>query len=174
MSEKTDPSEKEYIILKEIRDAQGAVSQRDLARVAELSLGMTNAILKRLIQKGFVMARKVNNRNILYAVSPRGLEAISKKSYHYFKRTIKNVVYYRETLEALAAEVKELGYSSMVLLGESDLDFIIEHSCRKEALPLKRNPDELPAGAFLLYGETEAPEAAAGEAGSVRLKELFL
>jgi len=32
-----------------------------------LSLGMTNAILKRLAAKGWITVRKVNNRNIRYA-----------------------------------------------------------------------------------------------------------
>ena len=60
--------------------------QRDLARIVGLSLGMTNAILKRLV-------KKVNNRNIQYIVSPKGINEITRRSYRYFKRTIKNVVY---------------------------------------------------------------------------------
>jgi DNA-binding MarR family transcriptional regulator len=69
------------------------VRQRDLAKIAGLSLGMTNAILKRLALKGLLTIKRVNNRNIHYIVTPTGIEAITRKSYRYFKRTIKNVVY---------------------------------------------------------------------------------
>ena len=43
------------------------VRQRDLSQqVIGMSLDMTNAILKRLVLKGYLSVRKVNNRNIAY------------------------------------------------------------------------------------------------------------
>ena len=42
--------------------------------------------------------------------SPAGVEAITRKSYRYFKRTIKNVVFYKESIERLVQEGKESGY----------------------------------------------------------------
>ena len=85
--------DKEIEILESIYHNPHRVSQRDLAQIAGLSLGMTNVILKRLAGKGLLTIKKVNNRNIRYAVSPKGIEAITRKSYRYFKPTIKNVVF---------------------------------------------------------------------------------
>ena len=63
--------DKEITILSHI--AQGEhVRQRDLSHVIGMSLGMTNTILKRLVHKGYLTVRKVNNRNIAYAGNPRG------------------------------------------------------------------------------------------------------
>ncbi len=42
---------------------------------------MTNAILKRLAAKGFITMRRVNSRNIQYAVTPEGVDAIARRSY---------------------------------------------------------------------------------------------
>ena len=86
--------DKEIEILSHIARGE-KVRQRDLSHVIGMSLGMTNAILKRLVHKGFLAIRKVNNRNIAYIVTPAGAEAIAKRSYRYFKRTIRNIVYYR-------------------------------------------------------------------------------
>ena len=105
------------------------VQQRDLCHVIGMSLGMTNAILKRLVLKGYLTIRKVNNRNIPYAVTPKGVEAITKRSYRYFKRTIRNIVYYPEAIEAFLHDVKSRGCQGITLAGASDLDFLVEHAC---------------------------------------------
>jgi len=62
-------------------------------------------------------------------VTPKGGEAIAKRSYRYFKRTIRNIVYYREGIEAFVQDVKSRGYQGFALAGASDLDFIVEHAC---------------------------------------------
>jgi DNA-binding MarR family transcriptional regulator len=151
--------DKELEILENIYHHQDDVRQRDLAAIAGLSLGMTNAIVKRLATKGLLTIRKVNNRNIRYAVSPAGIEAITRKSYRYFKRTIKNVVYYKEAIEELVLDVKERGFEGIVLVGASDLDFVVEHACRKAKLPWVKSEEESENGKiFLLYSESYIPD----------------
>jgi len=155
---KMDANQKEIEILENIYHSQPNVRQRDLAHVAGLSLGMTNAILKRLAQKGWITIRKVNNRNITYAVSPEGMEVIMRKSYHYFKRTIRNVVYYRRTIEQLIKEVAELGYEGLILVGQSDVDFIVEHACRRYGVKLLKEDPDRPEETFFLYSENYIPD----------------
>jgi DNA-binding MarR family transcriptional regulator len=140
------------------------VRQRDLSHVIGMSLGMTNAILKRLARKGYLAVRKVNNRNIAYAVTPAGVEAIAKRSYRYFKRTISNIVYYREAIEAFVHDIKSRGYQGIAFAGPSDLDFIVEHACeicgiryvREDALieAAKAGSDEN----YLLFSESYIPD----------------
>jgi hypothetical protein len=119
---------------------------------------MTNAVLKRLAQKGWIVIRKVNNRNISYAVTPDGMELLMRKSYRYFRRTIKNVVYYRRSIEKLIKEVRAMGYTDLLLVGQSDLDFIVEHACRRYDVQLLDRDPENPAEAFFLYSENYIPD----------------
>ena len=156
-SSTTLPTEKELEVLEQIYLHED-VRQRDLARVIGMSLGMTNAILKRLTQKGFLSVKKVNNRNIIYAVSPVGMEALARKSYRYLKRTIRHVVDYKEAIEQVVSAAASRGYGSLVLVGRSDLDFIVEHLCTKYGLAFERNRKRSPnerAGAFVLFSENE-------------------
>jgi DNA-binding MarR family transcriptional regulator len=153
-----NPSPKEIEILESLYHSSDDVRQRDLAHVAGLSLGMTNAILKRLANKGWITIRKVNNRNLRYAVTPDGMDVIMRRSYRYFRRTIKNVVYYRRAIEQMVHEVKERGYEGLLLVGASDLDFIVEHACRRCELPLLADDPEDPAGVFFLYSEKYIPD----------------
>jgi len=149
--------EKELTILENIYNKPGDVRQRDLAEIAGLSLGMTNAILKRLAVKGLLTIKRINNRNIHYIVTPTGIEALTRKSYRYFKRTIKNVVYYKEAIETLAMDVKKQGYDGLVLKGSSELDFIVEHSCIKANLKYIKE-DGVNVNVFLLYSENYLPD----------------
>jgi DNA-binding MarR family transcriptional regulator len=149
--------DKELQVLQSIYN-RNKIRQRDLAVVAGLSLGMTNAIVKRLITKGFLTVRKINNRRIMYAVSPAGMEEIAKRSYRYFKKTVKNVVYYKNSIDTLLRDVKEAGFSALSLVGSSDVDFIVEHFCGKYNIAYRQQEDDrdIKAGSFVLYGENWA------------------
>jgi DNA-binding MarR family transcriptional regulator len=125
------------------------VRQRDLARIAGSSLGMTNAILKRLVQKGFIIVRKINSRNIQYIVTPDGVNEIARRSYRFFKRTIRNVVFYRDRIDESVSRAKARGLQAVLLVGMSDLDFIVEHACDRHGLPFLKAVDERVAATVL-------------------------
>ena len=146
--------DKELEILEHIYSSVDEVRQRELATVVGLSLGMTNSILKRLAKKGFLTIRKVNNRNIKYIVSAKGVDAIMHRSYRYFKRTIKNVAFYRQSIETLVHRVKNLECSALVLVGVSDLDFIVEYACNKSGIQFLRDDEGFSGKIFMLYSET--------------------
>jgi DNA-binding MarR family transcriptional regulator len=105
------------------------VRQRDLARIVGISLGMTNVILKKLAQKGWVIARKISSRNVQYVVTPSGIEEIARRSFKFIKRTVRNVVYYKDILEVYLTNVRAEGYRGILLVGKSDFDFILAHLC---------------------------------------------
>ena len=166
--------DKELEILETIhcaKEQEQPVVQRDIAHIVGVSLGMTNAILKRLVKKGLLTIKKVNNRNIHYAVSPEGMRALSEKSYRYFKRTIKNVVYYKEKIGDVIEAAGGEGFDTVVLAGQSDLDFIVEHFCFKYGLGIQRvKPEQADAagasgggvehtrdGRFVIYSERILP-----------------
>jgi DNA-binding MarR family transcriptional regulator len=153
----------EYTILENIYDAsrqKESPRQRDLARLAGASLGMINVILQRLAKQGWITIRKFNNRNIRYAVTPEGVNEIIHRSYNLFRRTIKNMVYYRDSIDEVVRKATEKGMSSVLLVGFSDLEFIIEHSCQRYGLSLLKAADMELAGrmqdghTFTFYSET--------------------
>ena len=117
---------------------------------------MTNAILKRLAAKGFITMKRANSRSIQYAVTPEGMQEAARRSRRYLKRTMKHVVRYKDTVRkacrhAAAAPPAGRGVTAVVLVGESDLEFIVEWCAAKEGLafrttaqrPAKPKTDEL-------------------------------
>lgn len=146
-------SDKEAIILEHIY-YNDSLKQRELADKVGISLGMTNAILKRLIEKGWLMTKRLNSRNISYVVSPAGMEEIFKKGYRYFKRTIDDVRLYKEEIERLVSDAAAAGYKTVALVGKSDLDFLVEFACGKAGVFFKKTDTEhISAKEFIIYGE---------------------
>ena len=157
--------DKEIAILSHIARSE-QVRQRDPSHVIGMSLGMTNAILKRLVHKGYLTIRKVNNRNIAYGVTLAGVEAIAKRSYRYLRRTIGNIVRHKETVDGLVRSIHRSGRTRVVLAGESDLTFIVEHLCSKYGLGFEKRselhalpPEE--GSSFTLFSESVDPQESA-------------
>ena len=152
----------EFIILENIYDSEEKktiLRQRDLAIKAGTSLGMTNSILRRLAQKGLITIQKLNCRNIRYAITLDGINEILTRSYRYFKRTIQNTVQYKEILETKIKKARQNNISAVILIGVSDLDFIIEHLCQSYDISFLKTvePDTVKTrteNTFKIYAET--------------------
>jgi predicted transcriptional regulator len=173
----------EYLILEKVYDfseSQSPLRQRDLARLAGTSLGMTNSILKRLARKGWITAQKINSRNIQYAVTLDGMNEIIRRSYGYFKRTIKNVFFYKEKIDRAIKDAKQLGLVSALLVGQSDLDFIVEHSCHRQGLNFLQTPEDegaspLPEDSVLrVYAENIPPAGKQPSANALFLSQMVI
>lgn len=109
-------------------------SQRDISKALNMSLGMTNSILKRFVDKGWMCMHKISARNIKYVLTPEGLKEVAKRSYNYIKRTIKNVYDFKELILDFVGKQKFLGIKNIILLGEDDIAFIIEYACHKNEI----------------------------------------
>lgn len=156
---------------------QQPLTQRDLAIAAGLSLGMTNALLKRFAEKGWVHLRRMNARTIQYALSPEGVNEIAHRTYRYFKRSARNASMYRDLIEAFIMKAKRRGVERIVLAGSSDLDFILEFACERHGVLFVKGSDaaraaRLGAGKGSLV--LEAEEGHTGVAGAVSLAGVLV
>ena len=183
----------ELDVLSQIHQNQ-TVKQRDIAHAIGLSLGMTNAILKRLAGKGFITMRRINARNIHYLVTPDGIDLIARRSYRYLRRTVGHVVRYKEQIlkilqhEAVAPPVGR-GITRVVLVGDSDLGFLVEWCAEKAGLEFRQARDlasvwhskrRSPSDPYVIAGEkvpmihTPDPEGRPEHAWDLHLSDLVL
>jgi DNA-binding MarR family transcriptional regulator len=178
-----DSIDTEYLILENIYDStrqKNPLRQRDLAQTAGTSLGMTNSILKRLVQKGWITAKKLNSRNIQYAVTLEGINEIIHRSYRYFKRTIKNVVFYKDTIDEIIQKAKRKSVNAVLLIGVSDLDFIVEHACHRCGLSFLKTADTAKAvqalddHIFAVFAETVPDSAYPASKNALYLSRLLI
>jgi predicted transcriptional regulator len=151
--------ENEYQTLKTINDQENqgcqSPSQRDIARALGMSVGMTNAIIKRLAAKGWLVIKKVNGRNLSYALSSDGAREVAKRSYRYLRRTIGNVVRWKDIIDGLVSRGKADGCTRVLLVGASDIEFIVEHSAMRHGMVFIKSVDvEQPGWKFGKSGLT--------------------
>jgi DNA-binding MarR family transcriptional regulator len=172
------PIDTEFLILENIYislERNTPLRQRDLAGIAGTSLGMTNSILKRLAQKGWISAKKLNRRNIQYAVTIDGINELLHRSYRYFKRTIRNIMAYKDAIDRVVGLAKRKNYAVVLLIGVSDLEFIIEHSCHNYGLSFLKTVDSgaaqkaLDSQTFGIFAETIPERPGNGETGKKTL-----
>jgi DNA-binding MarR family transcriptional regulator len=157
----------EFVILENIYDSskqEAPLRQRDLARIAGASLGMTNVILKRLAKRGWISIKKLNSRNIQYAVTLEGMNELIHRSYRYFKRTIRHVAYHKDRIDEAILAAKKNNILAVLLIGSSDLEFIVEHACQYYGLSFLKaaNPDTasgVPEGNILRVYSENIPAA---------------
>ena len=147
----TGEGDREFELLTQLQQDSG-VKQRDLARAVGMSLGMTNALLKRLAAKGFITMKKANSRRIQYVITPEGMQEAARRSRRYLRRTVKHVVRYKDSVRnacrhAAAAPPAGRGVTGVVLVGESDLEFIVEWCAAKEGLSFRTTAHRPPHSA---------------------------
>ncbi|MCX5749158.1 MAG: winged helix-turn-helix transcriptional regulator [Candidatus Saganbacteria bacterium] len=114
--------------LKAISEIQrnSRASQRELSKILNLSLGMTNIILHRLMEKGYMKIKQLDGRKVQYFLTPKGLSEKLRRSRQYLQDTILNFEKIKELMKMAIVEKKEQGYSDFYIFGDWYLDHIIE------------------------------------------------
>lgn len=141
-NEQHDPLEsasyREFQLLTEV-DGTPDVTQRQLARRVGMALGLTNVLLRNMIQKGYVRVSHATWRRRLYTLTPEGLSHRIRLMMAYIQRVLDHYRRVRQTLrEQLAplalnresriavygtGEFAELVYLGLRELGIEEIDF---------------------------------------------------
>ena len=98
-----------YKILKELQQ-EPDISQRELAKRLEISLGKANFCLKALIEKGLIKAenfkKNANKVGYLYLLTPKGIEDKVSLTQRFLQRKIAEYEALEQEIEQLRKEVK--------------------------------------------------------------------
>ncbi|HAP54853.1 MAG TPA: hypothetical protein DCQ16_02670 [Spirochaetaceae bacterium] len=117
-----------------------AVSQRELAGEAGLSLGMTNALLRRFAERGWIKLLRLSGKSLSYILTPGGMEEILRRSIAYFSRAARSASLYRDKIDDFVRSIAQRGFSTLVLSGLGEYDFLFDYSCVRHSLQFCKNP----------------------------------
>jgi DNA-binding MarR family transcriptional regulator len=172
----------ELSLLETIGESEGSpahITQRDLATRAGLSLGMTNSLLRRLAERGWVSLTRLSPKSMRYTLTPEGVGEIARRTSGYFRRAARNADKYREQIELFIVEAKREGTSTVVLTGTSEIDFLIEFVCERHGIFFVKTADHERAqsigkrrGVLLLYAESDHAVVAPFP-GSASLRDII-
>ncbi|MBF0619420.1 MAG: winged helix-turn-helix transcriptional regulator [Candidatus Omnitrophica bacterium] len=110
-------------------------NQRDLSRQMNLSLGMTNMLIRRLITKGYIRIKQLNKKKMEYLLTPKGFSEKLQKSVKYTVHTINAIGLVRRGLSILLQAEYKAGVQKFYLLGGSDLAGLVEEALREQCGP---------------------------------------
>ncbi|MFA5812317.1 MAG: MarR family transcriptional regulator [bacterium] len=129
----------EIAVLESLHDATEAVSQRELARRAGISVGLVNAVLKRLVHTGYVKTSRLDRRSLEYLLTPEGFAQTALRSYHYIVDTVRSFRSIKERLVSLVSRLRAEGVAEFYLYGEGDLAGLVAVFLEEEGLgPITR------------------------------------
>jgi DNA-binding MarR family transcriptional regulator len=86
-------------------DRYGSVSQRELSRRLNLSLGLVNTFLKRLVKKGYFKVKTIPRNRVIYVLTPKGLAEKSKLTVEYLRYSVN---FYKEIKDLLISKFRAM------------------------------------------------------------------
>ncbi len=117
--------EREFELVNIIGAEIGA-NQRRLSRLMDLSLGMTNMLIRRLIAKGFIRIEQLNKGKVQYLLTPKGFAEKMHKSIKYTLKTINSIGLIKTRVQAILIDLHKDGTREFFIVGKSDLSLLIE------------------------------------------------
>lgn len=130
-------------------------SQRILAKNAGMSIGLMNAVLKRFVERGWIMFSNVNLRKLSYAITPEGISELTARSHNFAKHTFELANKYNEIIYKVVQNAKNEGKSKLALYGKSNLRFLLIYACQTLNVSFleKEIYDKVDRDAFCVVGE---------------------
>lgn len=112
----------EYIELQVLSqvEVEPELSQRELAGRVGIALGLTNVLLRSLVQKGYVRATHSNWKRWLYALTPEGVSRKIRLTASYIQRVLGHYQTVRQTLREQLEPLALHKESRIAILGTEE------------------------------------------------------
>ena len=123
-------------LLEEISRDSGA-SQRKLSERLGVALGVTNACLKKMANKGYIKIKGINHKRISYFLTPEGFSEKTRLTYHFLEYTVHYYIDLKRNLAEKLDFISRQGVKRAVFYGAGDVmevAFVISHEADIELL----------------------------------------
>ena len=121
-------------------------SQRDLAGELNISLGLVNSFIKRLVRKGFVKIRTIPRNRIKYILTPHGAAEKTRLTYLYIQHSYNFYKEARQKLRDLYCDLASQGIRRIAFYGAGDLAEIAYISLQETPIQLVAIVDDAKSG----------------------------
>jgi DNA-binding MarR family transcriptional regulator len=153
-----DPKDIRTLKILEKVDNDVVPSQRDLARDLNISLGLVNSFIKRLVKKGYFKARHVPKNRMRYFLTPEGASEKTRLTYEYIQHSYNFYKEARQKLRDLYTGLERRDVSSIVFYGAGDLAEIAYLSLQETNIKLVAVVDDEKKGKHFMRHIVEHPD----------------
>ncbi len=145
-----DTQELRTLQLFEEIESDRAPSQRDLATSMNISLGLVNSFIKRLVQKGYFKVTNIPKKRVQYILTPKGAAEKTRLTYEYIQYSFKYYKDARRKLRDLFQQFEKQKIKKVAFLGTGELAEIAYLSLQETGATLVAIADEKMAGETFL------------------------
>lgn len=107
-------------LLEEI-SAENTISQRDLSQTLNISLGLVNTFVKRLVKKGYCKVRTIPKNRVKYILTPAGAMEKTRLTYEYISSSYQYLKDAKRRLQSLYSDFEKEGNKDIVFYGAQEL-----------------------------------------------------
>ena len=136
-------------ILEEI-EKNDSLSQRELARKLNISLGLVNAFIKRLAHKGYFKITTIPRNRVSYILTPKGFAEKTRLTYEFIQYSFRFYKRARDELKTLFSALESDGVKRVVFYEAGDLAEIAYVSLKETSLELLGIIDDSKSGETFL------------------------
>jgi DNA-binding MarR family transcriptional regulator len=146
-------------LLEEIGNAEFQPSQRDLARKLDVSLGLVNSFVKRLVQKGYFKVTTIPRNRMTYVLTPKGATEKTRLTYKYVQQSYRFYKEARQKFHDLFQQLAQDGVRRIVFYGAGDVAEIAGICLEESRIQLVAVVDDSRAGGHLLGTTIQGTDA---------------
>lgn len=107
-------------ILEEI-ERDNTISQRTLSQRIDISVGLVNRFIKRLVEKGYFKATTIPSHRVKYILTPKGIAEKTRLTYEYLRYSLKFYREIKESLQEVLDEIIKDGVETILLYGSGEI-----------------------------------------------------
>jgi DNA-binding MarR family transcriptional regulator len=143
-------------ILEEI-DNDHNPSQRDLSRKLNISLGLVNSFIKRLVNKGYLKITNIPKNRLKYILTPKGAAEKTHLTYQYIQYSFDFYKKTRGKIRKLFKDLMAQGVRRVVFYGKSDFAEIAFISLQETSIVMIAIVDDNKTGDVFLGSAVKNP-----------------
>ena len=137
-------------LLEEIGNSEPQPSQRDLAKKLDVSLGLVNSFVKRLVQKGYFKVTTIPRNRMMYVLTPEGATEKTRLTYKYVQQSYRFYKEARQKLYSLFQGLTQDGVKRIVFYGAGDVAEIAAICLEETLISLVAVVDDSRVGEYLM------------------------
>ena len=117
-------SDNELKLMSEISENEN-ITQRELSKKLDLSLGSVNLLINKMIKEGLMKMNQVSKRQVFYMLTPAGIIEKTKKTSRYIKIHYNAINEIKEKIKRALEEINKEYDTIYVLKIESDINQVL-------------------------------------------------
>jgi predicted transcriptional regulator len=136
----TPPETRELILLEQI-EQDPDVTQASLADQLGVAVGTVNWHIKRLVEKGYVKAKRAQRKKLRYIITPEGIAFRARLTVNFIENSMLLYRRTRQRVQELLAEARALGFDRVRIAGDGDLAEVCRLTCLEQGFKVTNDPD---------------------------------